>query len=53
MHTVVEQSQMCTQDQGLLGGYDGLPVGANPATSVNMLDPYVSPFRCIASTFLG
>ena len=40
MHSVVQQPQMCTQDQGLLGGYDGLPVGADPATSVNMVQAY-------------
>lgn len=35
-HTLQEDPQGCMQDQGLLGGYDGLPVGA-PADSINML----------------
>lgn len=35
-HTLEEDGQGCIQDQGLLGGYDGLPVGA-PSDSQNML----------------
>ncbi len=36
-HRLEEDSDICMHDQGLLGGYDGLPVGATPDASENML----------------
>ena len=41
-HRLEEDSEECMHDQGLLGGYDGLPVGANVETAQSMLEgwPY-------------
>ena len=36
-HKVEEDDDGCMHDQGLLGGFDGLPVASPPETSVNML----------------
>jgi len=36
-HAIEEDQDGCMHDQSLLGGFDGLPVGAPASTSVNML----------------
>ena len=36
-HAVETDDNGCMHDQGLLGGYDGLPVASPPETSINML----------------
>jgi hypothetical protein len=36
-HKIKEDPSGCLHDQGLLGGYDGLPVGVSPDASTNML----------------
>jgi len=36
-HAIEEDKDGCMHDQGLLGGFDGLPVGSPAETSVNML----------------
>lgn len=41
-HRLEEDSEMCMHDQALLGGYDGLPVGAPADSSQNML--YGGPY---------
>ena len=43
-HRLEEDADICMHDQGLLGGYDGLPVGATPDASENMIKgwPYES-----------
>ena len=36
-HKLEESSAGCMHDQGLLGGYDGLPVAVSPAASTSMI----------------
>lgn len=48
-HTLHEDASGCTQDQGLLGGFDGLPVAA-PPSAYNMLQdtPYAGAPYAVA-----